>query len=282
MQMKIQKLLTMSESGLVRVVDFNDDEKKNFLNEDKFRKGKSRQGSPRHEADVYVIYCDDFDEMESQIKEYSSQMESLQNKIQSLQNDIQEKKKRIESLQDELSSIYSDHQKELEDKDEEYSGKIAQLKEDLHEKDLEIERTKRKYEEEIGQIKEANRDHLEGLKIFDEEKHILIKDHNDEVSKLKESQFNPESDMKISDHNRQVNGIKNRIVETVIPHNDNINRLDSIGLLALLKGELKEVRKDLKKDIQAFEDIAHYIESKNENIIVEVKKEKEEDDDSSS
>lgn len=271
----------MSESGLVRVVDFNDDEKKKFIKEEKFRKGKSRQGSPRQEADVYVIYCDDFDENESLMKDSES-------KIQSLKNDIQAKDKTIERLENELSSIYSDNKKEMDDLKDEYDEEVNQLKKDLHEKDLEIERTKTKYEKEIGQIKEANRNHVNDIKIFDKEKHITIKDHQDKVDELKEEiddlkskLYDEEKHMKIKDHNSAVNGIKNRIVETLLPHNDNINRLDSIGLLGYIKGDLKEVRKDLKKDIQAFEDISHYIESKNENVIVELKKEKEADEDSS-
>ena len=58
------------------------------------------------------------------------------------------------------------------------------------------------------------------------------------------------------------------------------NCLLSISLWRFLKGDLKEVRKDLKKDIQVFQDISHYIESKNENVIVEIKKEKEDKDSS--
>ena len=162
-----------------------------------------------------------------------------------------------DSLEKELSSIYEKHDKELEDVKNDLNGQVKELKDKVHEKDIEIEKTKTKYEKKIGDLKEENLNHINDIDIFDEEKHILIKDHILEV-----------------------NGIKNRIVEGLIPHNDNINQLDSISLWRFLKGDLKEVRKDLKKDIQVFQDISHYIESKNENVIVEIKKE-EEDKDSS-
>ena len=236
------------------------------INEDRFYKNQNG----KMVCDVIVCFPDEY-------QKFSNDIENSQTLIQSLNDKIQAKDKTIERLENKLTAIYSDHQKEMDDLKDEYNGEVKQLKKDLHDKDIEIERTKTKYEKEIGQIKAANLNHINGIIKFDDEKHMLIKDHNEEVSSLKESQFNPESDMKISDHNRQVNGIKNRIVETVIPHNDNINRLDSIGLWALFKGELKEVKKDLKKDIQAFEDIAHYIESKNENVVVELKKEKKDE-----
>lgn len=270
MKMKIQKLLTMSDEGLVRVQDFNNDDKK-FLDEEKFREGTSRTGSPRHEADVYIIFCDEFDKMESQMNESQSQ-------IKSLENDILEKDKRIKSLENELSSIYEKHEKELQEVKDDLNGKIKQLNEDVHQKDIEIEKVRTKSAEEIGQIKEANLNHINGLDLFDENKHILLKEYNKEVSKLKESLFNPESDMKIKDHNFAINGIKNRIVEAIIPHNDNINKLDSINLWKYLRGDLKKIQKDLKEDVRVFEEISHYIESKNENIIdVNIKDEDDED-----
>lgn len=267
MKMKIQKLLTMSDEGLVRVQDFNNDDKK-FLDEEKFREGTSRTGSPRHEADVYIIFCDEFDKMESQMNESQSQ-------IQSLENDILEKDKRIKSLENELSSIHENHEKELKEVKDDLNERIKLLNKDNHKKDIEIEKVRTNSAEEIGRIKEANLNHINGLNLFDEDKHILIKDHNEEISKLKESQFNPESDMKISDHNLEINGIKNRIVKETIHHNDTINKLDSIGIWKFIKGDLKKVRNELKEDIQQYEYIAEYIESKNGNVILEIKKDEE-------
>lgn len=218
-------------------------------------------------------------------KEYEELMEdheNLQSQISDLEEKLDSKNKRIEILENRLSSIDEDHQKEMKKMDSEYSERIDELKEEVHEKDLEIERTKTEYEKEIGQINKAHLNHVNGLKLFDEEKHILIKDHDEEISRLKESLFNPESDMKIEDHNLKINTIKNKIVEGIIPHNNNIERLDSINIWKYFKGELNDIKKDLKKDMNEFKDIAHYIESKNENVIVEIKKEEDDDGDSSS
>lgn len=239
------------------------------INEDRFHENQNG----KMVCDVIICFPDEY-------QKFSDDLENAQTQIQSLKNEILEKNESIERLENELSAIYSDHKKEIKKLKDEYDEEINQLKEDLHGKDIEIERTKAEYEKKIGDLKEANLNHIQDIKIFDEEKHILIKDHNEEVSKLKEKEFNPESDMKIEDYFLEVNGIKNRIVEGLIPHNDNINQLDSIGFWRFLKGDLKEVRKDLKNDIQVFQDIAHYIESKNENVIVEVKKEKEDEDSS--
>lgn len=221
-------------------------------------------------CDVLICFPDEYEKL-------IQDNENFQSKIHSLEKTLKENKKSIEMLENQLSSIDEENQKEIKRINDEYSKRIDELKEDLHDKDIEIEKVRTKYEKEIGNLKESNQSHINELKLFDKDKHILLKDHNEEVSKLKESQFNPESDMKISDHNLEVNGIKNRIVKETIHHNDTINKLDSIGFLKFIKGDLKKVRNELKEDIQQYEYIAEYIESKNGEVILEIKKDEEND-----
>lgn len=242
---KIEKLLTISDKGIVRVQDFNDKDKKQ-IDKKKFHRGKSQRNETRLEAEIYVIFKDDFDDYQDQVQ---SKMDELE--------------KSIESLENQLSSIDERHQKDLKKLDDEYSAKVDGLNNDLHDKDLEIERTKTEYERELGNFREKIQKEINQLDIFDEDKHLLLKDHYSEV-----------------------NGIKDRIVRETIHHNDNLNSLennlnileDNLNVIGFIKGkpksslkELKEYIPQLKEDIEAFRYIAQYIESKNDDEVQDVK-----------
>lgn len=243
-----------------------------------------------HQNDKGKMVCDVVVCLENEFDKFFHEHGESQSKIQALETQLKTSNQLNKNYKNRLASIDEDHQKEIKKLKDEYSAKLNKLKDDLHEKELESERIKTKYEEEIGNLKEAHQKEINGLKLFDTEKHMSIvdhenqmkklelfdtekhmkiADHNEEISKLKI--YNPESDMKISDHNSEVNGIKNSIVHETIAYNDKINEIDNIGLIRYLKGDLKQIKKDLKEGIEHFEAIAQYIESENGENIQDIK-----------
>ena len=186
-------------------------------------------------ADVVIIYADDFEKKKMEI---DSEIKGLNEEIK--------------ILKDKLSAIDEDNQKKINDLKDEYSGKIDKLNEDLHEKDLEIERTKTKYEKDIGVFREEIQKEINHLELFDEDKHI-----------------------KLSDHNKKVNRIKDKIVVETLQNKDNLNELkNSLSFIRYLKGDYKSIIKDMEEGNEHLKMIAQYSESKNEEILQDVKKEK--------
>ena len=242
-----------------------------------------------YQNDNGKMVCDVLVCLPDEIEKMTEEHQKFQSQIPSLEKSLEEKEQSIEKLQNQLSAIDEDHQKKMGELQDQYSEEIDQLKADLQEKSLEIERTKTKYEKEIGDLKEDYekqigefreeiQKQINSLKVFDEEKHMLIKDHNSEVSALKENQFNPEFHMSIIDHQKEVNAIKDSIVRQTIQYNDKISELNAINLWKYLKGELSSISKDLKEGIDNFEMIAQYIESKNGAIIPDVKKSEDDEE----
>lgn len=260
--MKIEKLLTISDKDIVRVQDFNDKDKKQ-IDKKKFHHGESQRKESRLEAKVYVILKEDFDDYEEEVKSKMTELEES-----------------IERLENQLSSIDEDHQKELKELDDEYSAKVDGLNKDLHDKDLEIKETEKEYEKKIGNLKEDNQKEINKLELFDEEKHMKIIDHQSELDNLK--LFDEEKHMKITDHQSEVfglkkenkeeiDGIKDKIVRETISHKDHISNLKkSLSFFGFLKGDYKSHLESLDEDIEHYEYIAKYIESKNDDEVQDI------------
>lgn len=314
--MKIERLLSISQdkkgNEIARVQDLTKEQIKN-IPKDKFRKAKSQRKEGRLESEIYIIFKEDFDDLENNIS-----------KIQSLEAELEEKNQTIKKLEDGLSAIDEDHQKEMENIKQDNSAKVKALKDDLHDKDLEIERVKTEYEKQIGNLKEehsANIDELKNglhekdielektkteyeteigelkekyerelgdfkekiqkeinhLQLFDEDKHMKIQDHNDKVSELKKTQFNSEYHMKIQDHKNKLNEIKDTIIRETIVNNDNINELEKgLTIGGFIRGKYKTPLNDLKEGIDHIQYIAQYSETY-ENQVFNVNKKKKED-----
>ncbi len=228
------------------------------INEDRFNlndKGK-------YVCDVIIGFPDEYEE-------FSHEHENLQTEIQALKESNDAQAKEIKMLQDKLSNIEERHQKEIKRKDDEYSAKINGLNEDIHQKALEIERTKTEYEKEIGKLKESNQKEINSLELYDDKSHMSIIEHQSSVFDLKEAQW------------KEISDIKDKIVREIIHHNDNLNSLENnLNLLGYIKGNYKSSLKSLKEDIEAFRYIAQYMESKETEILPDVKI-KEDDEDSS-
>ena len=242
--MKIEKILSISEgvkngkvTEISRVQDLNDKDIEK-LDKSKFKKSTSQRKTERLEAKCFVILKDDFEDYER----------GNDSKIQSLKEDIQDKDKTIKQLQDKLSAIDEDYQKKIENIKQEHSAKIDELKEALHDKDLEIEKVKTRYEKEIGVFREEIQKEINALELYDEDKHMKIKDHDDEV-----------------------NGIKDKIVRETIINNDRINELEKgLSFRGFIRGKYKTPLKDLKEGIDHFQYIAQYSETY-ENQVLDVK-----------
>lgn len=210
-------------------------------------------------CDVLIIFPDEYEKFHHENGESQSQ-------IQSLKNENSEQRKSIENMGNQLSSIHSEHQKKIKELEDKYSAKIDELNAVIHEKDIEIERTKAKYEKDIGSLKEEHQKDLNALKLYDEEYHMRIQDHQSEIFDLKE------------EHQKEFSGIKDQITRETIHHNDNLNSLENgLSLIGYIKGDYKSSLKALKEDIQAFGYIAQYIESKENEILPDIKK-KEDDE----
>lgn len=227
------------------------------INEDRFHQNENG----KMVCDVVICFPDEFEKLSQEHQEFQSQ-------ILPLKKALGEKEKSLEMLQNKLSNIEEKHQKEMQDLKDEYSEEIDKLNEDIHEKDLEIERTKTKYERELGVFRESIQKEINALELFDEDKHMLIKDHQAEVSELKGNQFNSEYHMNISDHQKKISGIKDKIVRETIQYNDKLNELDnSLKLTGYIRGHHKPKIKELKEGIDNFERIAQYIESQETEIL---------------
>lgn len=244
MMIKIEKILSISEKvkngkpkEISRVQDLNDKDI-GQLDKSKFKKSTSQRDEPRLESKCFVILKDDFEDYER----------GIDSKIQSLEEDIQDKDKTIKQLQDDLSAIDEDYQKKIENIKRENNAKMDELKEALHDKDLEIERTKTRYEKEIGVFREEIQKEINALELYDEDKHMKIKDHDDEVK-----------------------GIKDKIVRETIINNDRINELEKgLTITGFIRGKYKTPLQDLKEGIEHFQYIAQYSETY-ENQVFDVK-----------
>ncbi len=203
-------------------------------------------------CDVIICFPDEFEKMKNEHEKFQSQM-------QSLKDEINEKKKTIEKLQNQLSSIDEDNKKKIKELDDKYSDKVKQLNKDLHEKDLEIEKTKtdyevkignlkEKYQGQIGDLKEKTQKDLNDLELFDGDKHMLIKDHDEEVSKL--SIFNPEYHMKKEDHQKELNRMRGNCLKLRVRENKKyssyIDELDNLGRLDKFLNKDKKLLKEMK------------------------------------
>ena len=236
-------------------------------------------------CDVLICFPDEYMEFMNAHKELESQIESMEKSLKLKDKSIKDYEKR-------LSNIKAKHKREIKELDKEYADKIDKLNADLHDKDLEIERTKTKYEKEIGNLKAANQKEINGLKLFDEKSHMSINDHKNEILNLKDKHqkelnelniYNEEYHMKIQDHQsdifdlkeehwKEYSGIKDRISLEVIHHNDNLNDLEkSLKWTRYIRGHHKKEIEKLKGDIKQFELIAQYIESKQDEIIPDIK-----------
>ena len=240
MMMKIERQLSISQdkkgNEIARVQDLTKDQIKN-LDKDKFRKTKSQRNESRLEAEVYIILKEDFNKIEDNFS-----------KIQSLEEVIEDKDKTIKKLKDDLSAIDEDYQKKIENIKEENNAKMDELKEALHDKDLEIEKTKTRYEKEIGLFREEIQKDINALELYDEDKHMKIKDHENEVK-----------------------GIKDKIVRETIINNDRINELEKgLSFRGFIRGKYKTPLNDLKEGIEHFQYIAQYSETY-ENQVFDVK-----------
>lgn len=246
MMMKIERLLSISQdkkgNEIARVQDLTKDQIKN-IPKDKFRKAKSQRKEGRLEAEIYIIFKEDFNDSENN-----------DSKIQSLEAELEEKNKTIKQLKDKSLAIDEDHQKEIKNLKQEHSAKVDELKKDLHDKDLEIEKTKTKYEKEIGLFREEIQKEINALELFDEDKHI-----------------------KLSDHNSEINGIKDKITREIIVNNNNIHELEKgLSIGGFIKGKYKTPLKDLKEGIDHMKYIAQYSE-KYENQALNINKKEKED-----
>ena len=255
--MKIERLLSITQDKKgndISAVQYLTKDQINMLDRDRFRKSKSSKDRSRLETEIYIIFKEDFDDLENQMSENSS-------KIQSLEADIEDKNQTIKKLQDRLTAIDKDHQKEIEKIKQEDSAKVDELKEDLHEKDLEIEETKTKYErtignlkedhqKEISHLKESHQKGIEGLKLFDEDKHMKISDHISEVSQLKDNQFKEDYHMKISDHEKALNRMRGNCLKLRVRENREyssyIDELDNLGIISKLRNHDKEIIRQMR------------------------------------
>lgn len=241
---KIEKILSISEKvkngkpkEISRVQDLNDKDI-GQLDKSKFKKSTSQRDEPRLESKCFVILKDDFEDYER----------GIDSKIQSLEEVIEDKDKTIKKLKDDLSAIDEDYQKKIENIKEENNAKMDELKEALHDKDLEIERTKTRYEKEIGLFREEIQKDINALELYDEDKHMKIKDHENEVK-----------------------GIKDKIVRETIINNDRINELEKgLSFRGFIRGKYKTPLQDLKEGIEHFQYIAQYSETY-ENQVFDVK-----------
>ncbi len=244
MMMKIERLLTITQdtkgNDIARVQDLTNDQIK-IIDREKFQEAKSTKNKSRLQAEAYVILKGDFNDYENQMTENIS-------KINSLENEINEKNQTIKKLEDDLSAIDEDYQKKIENIKQENNAKIDELKEALHDKDLEIERTKTRYEKEIGVFREDIQKEINDLDLYDEDKHMKIKDHENEVK-----------------------GIKDKIVRETIVNNDRINELEKgLTITGFIRGKYKMPLQDLKEGIEHFQYIAQYSETY-ENQVLNVK-----------
>lgn len=219
---------------------------KSQINDDRFYENKNG----KMVCDVLICFPDEYEKSIQDIEELSS-----------LRDELSQNKKTIESLENRLSNIEEEHRKEIKELKDEYSGKIAQLNEDLHEKDLEIERTKTDYEKEIGEFREDIQKQINKLELFDKDKHMNIKDHEDEVSDLKENQFNPEFHMKISDHEKALNKMRGNCLKLRVRDNKEyssyLEQLDNLGKLDKLFNKDKPIIKEMRKyNVHAIDDKA--------------------------
>ena len=211
-------------------LEFSDDN----IDDEKFHQNK--RGA--YVREVIVIFKDDFNDYENQMNE----------KIKSLEDVIADKNQTIKKLEDDLSTIDEDYQKKIENIKQENNAKIDELKEALHDKDLEIERTKTRYEKEIGVFREDIQKEINDLDLYDEDKHMKIKDHENEVK-----------------------GIKDKIVRETIINNDRINELEKgLTITGFIRGKYKTPLQDLKEGIEHFQHIAQYSETY-ENQVLNVK-----------
>lgn len=222
---------------------------KSQINEDRFHENENG----KMVCDVLICFPDEYEKFHHEHDEFRSQ-------IQSLKETISEQKELIESMGNQLSSIDEEHQKKIKGLNDEYSGKIDELNEVIHDKDIEIERTKTKYEKEIGNLKEEHQKEINQLQIYDADYHMKIQDHQSEVFDLKE------------EHQKEFSGIKDQISKETIHHNDNLNSLEKgLSLLGYLKGDYKSSLTALKEDIEQFQMIAKYIETKENEILPDIK-----------
>lgn len=210
------------------------------INEDLFQENENG----KMVCDVVICFPDEF-------KKLTEEHQKFQAENQTLKKTLEEKKKSLEIAENKLSNIEGKHQKEMQEMKEEYSRKIDGLNEDLHEKDLEREKTigdlKEKYQSQIGDLKEKTQKDLNGLELFDEDKHMLIKDHNDEISSLK--LFDEEYHMKKEDHQKALNDMRGNCLKLRVRDNKEysayLEKLDRLGKLDKLRNKDKPIIKEM-------------------------------------
>lgn len=213
------------------------------------------------------------DVTEKHEKEIENITDDFNAKIDELEESISSKNAIIDKVtskyKDEIHHLKEDHLKEINHLQHNHSKKISELKSEISQlKEDHLKKVNHLDNDNADKFLEIEKAHQDEVNQLNDEIASLKLKHKDEISELKENQFNDEYHMNISDHQKKISDIKDYLVNLRMrDHQDNMrfaSDFENLGFFEkhsskygnIIK-EMKEI--DEKKLLQIDEDFSKYL-----------------------